>query len=526
MKLRKLKRSTAPVLLVALVAAAGAQAFGTQLRFESPAFDRPNYAIRLTFEVKSRPAALIEVRLNGAPLGPALIFKDGKPVDRAKPLDPGLYDILLDYAWASAKAYTVTVVQQEKSPSKPRTSDFNASSPAAGGIPEGCLEGFSRSYKVSEEAGIGRVNEIAYLTLTAPGAEIGGPGFRVFDGPVEVPCQVLDRRESPAPPNATASNPPTVTCKLAVSLSAAPNERKVLLVLRGRPAPLLQQDLTLSGENLGKTLRSPHLVLQFHPQSGQIFTIEYPREKVRLWNKAGVIHWNPDVFIPGIAWDHSFDWNPPEVFEERIGGLVYLNSRRGPMPHIKDMMLEVRYSVDAGHPYFIAETLMTAGKDLGVIAVRNDEMVLYKELFDSLMYRDKDGRVVTMPLREIPEGPFGLVHVAPTDVPWAGLVNLKDGYGFFSLRLESAASNLDPAGDFGHKSGTYFYAPSDGDYVYWVRPLLYTWGDYRTNSLLTFLPKGSFFYEKNAYILLRLNEETPRELDTLLRILQNPLRVF
>jgi hypothetical protein len=188
--------------------------------------------------------------------------------------------------------------------------------------------------------------------------------------------------------------------------------------------------------------------------------------------------------------------------------------------------LEVRYAVDAGHSYFLSETLLTVGKDLGVIAVRNDEMVLYKDLFDGLMYRDKDGKVVTMPLREMPESPFGLAHIAPPDIPWTGLVNSKEGYGFFSLRLEAAASSLGPAGDFLHKAGTYFYAPSDGDYVYWVRPLLYTWGDYKTNNLLTFLPKGSFFYEKNAYILLRLDDKTPQELDTLLRKLRNPLRVF
>ena len=109
---------------------------------------------------------------------------------------------------------------------------------------------------------------------------------------------------------------------------------------------------------------------------------------------------------------------------------------------------------------------------------------------------------------------------------WVGLINTTEKYGFFSLRLEAAASNLDVSGDFSHKAGTYFYAPSDGDYVYWVRPLIYTWADYATNNLLSFVPKGSFFYEKNAYVLLRLDDRTPQELDTLLRRLKNPLRVF
>jgi hypothetical protein len=43
---------------------------------------------------------------------------------------------------------------------------------------------------------------------------------------------------------------------------------------------------------------------------------------------------------------------------------------------------------------------------------------------------------------------------------------------------------------------------------------------------LSFVPGGSFFYEKNAYVLLRLTDRTPQELDTLLRRIRNPLRAF
>jgi hypothetical protein len=230
--------------------------------------------------------------------------------------------------------------------------------------------------------------------------------------------------------------------------------------------------------------------------------------------------------VPGVAWDHSFDWNPPPSFEERAGAFLYLNARRGPMPRIKDVALEVRYRVDAFHPWFIAETRMTVGKDLGAIAVRNDEMVLDRELFDGFMYRAGDGDVVTGPLEEIPEAPYGLAHVAAADLAWVGLVNTREKFGFFSVRLAAASSSLGPGGDFGLKAGTYFYAPSDGSYVYWVRPLVYTWADYATNSLMSFVPAGSFYYEKNAYVILRLDEETPRALDRLARELREPLRVF
>ncbi len=153
-------------------------------------------------------------------------------------------------------------------------------------------------------------------------------------------------------------------------------------------------------------------------------------------------------------------------------------------------------------------------------------MVLFKELFDALLYKDKKGELITLPLKETAGTPYGLVHVAPPDLGWVGLVNSKEAYGFFSLRINAADIFMDAPGDFFHKSGTYFYAPSDGDYVYWVRPLLYTWADFATNNHLTFLPKGSSFYEKNAYLLLKLDSKTPAVLDDLLKKLKNPLRVF
>jgi len=515
-----MKRFVLAILVAAVPAAAA------DIRFEAPTWESPRYQVRLALDVGTSPLTLKEVQLEGVRIEPAPVFRAGKPVDAAKPLDPGAYEVVLDYAWSSGKAYAFTLFLQGQDPAKVERRAYKAQSPSGGGIPPGGVEGFYRLYRVQETAGMERTDEVVTLTVTASRAAMPGPNLRLFDGRDEVPYQLLDLRASEPVESVAKTNPPSATAKMAVPLSVRPYEKKLLLVLRGTPRPPAPAGLSLSGEGLGKTLASPHLVLGFHPQSGQVLTIESPEAGVKLWNKAGVIHWNPDVFVPGVAWDHSFDWNPPAAFEEKAGPVVYLNARKGPMPRVKDVGLEVRYQVDAYHPWFVAETKMTVEKDLGVIAVRNDEMVLYKELFDALMYRDTSGRVVTMPLKELPETPFGLVHIAPPDVPWVGLVNTARKFGFFSLRLAATASNLDAAGDFGHKAGTYFYAPSDGDYVYWVRPLVYTWADYATNTLLSFVPKGSFFYEKNAYIVLRLSDTTPRELDTLLRRLREPLRVF
>ena len=514
-----MKKTPSLALLIGLTALG---AFG-QVKFARPTVEEPRFALVVPFEVPTGDPQFKGLNLNGQPVATFRAFRGGKTVDLAKPLAAGPVDLVLDYAWSGAKKYTITVLYQLKQTE--RRKDSAAVSPAAGGTPADCEEGFSRVYVVQEEAGLARRGEISYLTLTAPRAEVENAAFRIFAGAAELASQIIDRRESFPPESQAKTHPPTLTCKIAVALDAGAWEKKLVAVFKGTPKPPAA-DIALSGEGLGRAVRTDKLALGLHPQSGQLNTIEDLATGVKLYNKAGVIHWNPDVFIPGVAWDHSFDWKPPAVAEEKNGPLVYLNARRGPMPRIKDVNLEVRYAVPAGAPYFVCETKMTFEKDLGVIAVRNDEMVLYKELFDSLLYRDKNGALVKMPLRELPGRPYGLVHIAPDDIPWVGLINTKAGYGFFSLRLAAASSDLGVAGDFHHKAGTYFYAPSDGEYVYWVRPLLYTWAEYATNTLLTFVPRGSFCYEKNAYLVLKLDDGTPEALDTLRRRLSNPLRVF
>ncbi len=142
-------------------------------------------------------------------------------------------------------------------------------------------------------------------------------------------------------------------------------------------------------------------------------------------------------------------------------------------------------------------------KDLGVVALRNDEMVLFKELFDTIVYQDRAGSLVKKPLHELPDKPFGLAHIAPSELEWVGLVNAKAGYGFFSLRLETSVSNLEAAGG----------VPATGRArISTLPPTAITSigsgpgstpGASSPPATLTALPAGTILYEKNAYLLAR-----------------------
>jgi len=500
--------------------------YGNGLEFQSPSFNYTQYRITFQFEVKKEKILFQELLLNDKKFDYFFVLSKGKQVDLSKPLDTGMYDFFLDYAWKSSTKYRATLHYRLENSEEAKNEEKKGTSPKNGGIPSG-KEGFYRAFKAEEPIGLERKGEIAYLTFTVPKQEFENENLLIFEGDSPIESQILEVMESIPPQKATENHPVTWTYKLAFPLDMSPSEKKVILVLRGESEILATSGININGDGLGKTVENRRISLEFHPKSGQINVIECIKEGVRLHNKdAGVIHWNPGCFIPGIAWDHSFNWNPPPSFEERIGNLLYTNSRRGPLQKIKDVILEVRYSLSKNSPYFISETMMSVEKDLAVIAMRNDEMVLHKELFDSLIYKDKNNLVTQMSLKEKEGYPDGLVHVAPDDVPWAGLLNTRLNYGFFSLRIEYTNNNLKTPGTWLNRPGTYFYAPSEGKYVYWVRPLLYTWSNYTTRNLLTYLPEGSIFYEKNAYILLPLTEDFPTQLDNLLEKLKNPIRIY
>jgi hypothetical protein len=517
------------LLLIFGLAAAGlfAQSQAQSLEFKAPTIENPCFHIQFAFIVKKIKTAFQSLQMDGKPVADILVFKDGAKVELGAPLDPGIYTFILDFAWRANKAYKIVLSHLPAGAKKPSKAEFGAFSPEDGGIPSlSCEEGFYRIVKIEEEAGLGRKSEIVTATLTAPKSTIEDGRFCLFDGAVQIPYQVLDTKENTPSEAAAKDHPVTLTTKIAFPVQVAGRQTKLISVFKGEKGPFEEKGFEVTGEGLGKTVRNSVLALGFHPQSGQINTMEYFKEGVKLYNKAGVIHWNPDCFVPGVAWDHSFDWNPPAVFEEKRGEFLYRNFRSGPLPRVKDVDLEVLYTLEIDAPWILSETRMTARNDLAVIAVRNDEMVFSKELFDSLIYKSRRQGIVQMSLQAKPGVPFGLVSIGPEDADWVGLLNTKEDYGVFCLRIKDLATVFGPAGAFLHKPGTYFYAPSDGEYVYWVRPLLYTWADYSTNNLLTALPKGSVFYEKNAYLFLKLGRDYREKLDFYLQTLRNPLKVF
>jgi hypothetical protein len=169
-----------------------------QLEFRAPAFDTPHYAIYLPLEVQKTKTFLSDVRINGKKWSHYLIFKDGKYISSESALEPGKYDVIIDYAWKNSQSYAVTLTCKPEGSEKAIKFELKGNSPGMGGLPGG-EEGFYRISLIEEEVGLERTSEIICLTLTAPKDEVDDGRFIFFNGNSELPYQVLERREAPIP---------------------------------------------------------------------------------------------------------------------------------------------------------------------------------------------------------------------------------------------------------------------------------------------------------------------------------------
>lgn len=515
-------------ILVWMMMALLAPSFGEaeSLDFVLPEFEHPYYRLVFPFEVEADNTGIVSVSINGRQWPHFFVFQKAVFVDGTKPLAKGSYRIHCDYAWKGGQVYEILLTYDAGCDGDCESVTVTGTAPEGTGVSMG-EEGFYRVFRMYEPVGLDRRGEIGSLVFTVAKREFGNGDFLLLQDDTPLDYQIMDIRENIPPESVALTHPVTLTYKLAFPLRLARHGRAMLLLLRSDGTPPAESGFRIEpGPNaVGKTVRNSRVALEFHPQSGQINTIRYLEEQIKLYNEAGVIHWNPGVFIPGIAWDHSFNWKEPPSYAELEGPFVYTNTRRGPLQKIRDVDLEVKYTLLRDTPYFLSETLLRINKDLGVLAIRNDEMVLYKDLFDSFIYKRGPDRIVKGDLREMPGYPDGFVHRAPDDLEWVGLLNTQKSFGFFSIRIAYTNGNLNSAGDWMNKPGTYFYAPSSGKYVYWVRPLLYTWSEYTTRNLFTFVEEGSFFYEKNAYLTLPLAEGYMRKLDELRMRLRHPVRI-
>jgi hypothetical protein len=291
-------------------------------------------------------------------------------------------------------------------------------------------------------------------------------------------------------------------------------------LLYGNPdaePPSFKTDLQVTGTKPAWTVENNVMIVQFHGRnkslpentnkdSGQISRVTLKkRPDTPVSTSEGVLHWNPGIFVPIRGWIHSFAWDPPEVCEITRGPLFVEIRRSGIFPGIPEARLSITYRVFSNRSYIESGTVIEIADDIGVVALRNDEMI-FSEGFFSHVGWNRNGIPIVKRLDEYsPVNQHGDILRFRDDTPFITLFNPEKGIGAATVRVEYA--NIGPGGAPPTLFDNATYV-SNGHLQYWFRPLIYFHIDWDRKQLIT-VPRGSVYSERNLYFFYQAGKEQP-----------------
>jgi len=190
-----------------------------------------------------------------------------------------------------------------------------------------------------------------------------------------------------------------------------------------------------------------------------------------------------------------------------------IKERSGKTDSVPEINIEGRYEFYADLPYFQFESTMTMTEDVELDLLRNDEMTM-DSLFTHLTFPRKDGTIQHLKLYD--ELDVLEKNHIKADAEWVAFYHIEKGYGFGSIRLKYENSNLNGQISPTHSPHTKI-SRSKGNGRYWNRVL---------SDTIQGFPKGSRYYEKNAYLIFQVDNDQPeKELVYYQKCLKNPLVV-
>ena len=278
------------------------------------------------------------------------------------------------------------------------------------------------------------------------------------------------------------------------------------------PVQLMLSEDKLSVENQFYKI---HFSSEDDKRGGQINGIELKDFENQLLNRGHIsMHWAPNY-----SKSDSDSYFNMEDFPSNSENFIHremftiVKKRSGVADSVPEISINGRYEFFTDLPYFFFESTITMEKDVELDLLRNDEMTM-DSLFTHVVYPKKDGTIKHLELYDQLDS---LVeHPITDDADWVAFYNLGNGYGFGSIRLKYDNSNVN-----GKPSPTYKpytkISRATGNGRYWNRVL--------SDTVQTF-PKGSRYYEKNAYLLFSVDSQSPeKEIIHYSDCLKNPLKV-
>ncbi|MBT4484115.1 MAG: hypothetical protein HOC71_10625 [Candidatus Latescibacteria bacterium] len=281
-------------------------------------------------------------------------------------------------------------------------------------------------------------------------------------------------------------------------------------LLYGNPdaqAPSYPTDIRVSGTGPAWTIENSAMTVILH-SSGQVASVKLKaKPDVPIAPQRGVMHWNPGIFIPTRYWAHSFAWDPPEVCEIEQGPLYVEIRRSGIFPGIPEVHLEITYRIFSKRTFIESGTVMNIRKDIGVVALRNDELIFEKGFFTHMGWDDNGMPVKARLDTYKPVNRHGDILRISDNAAFITLYNPAKGVGAASVRVDY--SNIGPNGAPPTLFDNATYV-SNGELQYWFRPLIYFHVGWSRKQLIT-VPEGSIYSERNLYYFYETDIETSIE---------------
>jgi hypothetical protein len=569
-----------PVRLAQAQTAPAERSAVKSLSFATPTAEDPYHHAVVTLAKEGvKPGIVQLVEVDGLRNRDARVFNEGATDTPGGESYNGAVDgehevrIVVPVDWTNGSEHTIRVTlvdrNEETRTENKQVVEATGKAPARGGYWNADWP-HSHSLVLSEHAGIARDDEpvkaaIALFAdeITAPEKEIrvvtynprhpeAGP-----DGYVQAPFQILAvntwndpailaMEEKDAVTGESVQRfDATTTVELVFLADVAPHESRVYQVLYGNPnapAPDFSSALKVSsGEGLSQTIENGHYRYVTTPGSGAVDTITIlgEGEPVLLEHHVetnGAIHWNPEFYSPPTPWVHASDWGtdaidpqtketkryPSPEFSQHSGPVLHRTERFAPLPEQEHATVSITYEFFSNQPYTLMSSLEEVKGDHFVQALRNNELVFNKDVFNEFVWLDPEGKVQSLDLTNSRMHPVHAIEI-PAETPWMAFINRERKVGFASINLEFVIGNR--YGKLESAAQPYIYV-QNGPWFYFSRPIVYPFGGKNQTRMMP-VRDGSFYYEKAAWLPFRLadGDDPFAPVEQYRKQLSNPLHV-
>ncbi len=320
---------------------------------------------------------------------------------------------------------------------------------------------------------------------------------------------------------------PTVTARVAFLADVPARTSQVFHIYYNNEhalAKMYKTDLRVQGEAPGLRVDNDKYSIVLHPNSGHLDQITLKSmPDVPLFHRMetnGAIHWNPGAYTPPRPWTHTADWKPPKNVSFMAGPVISTAEMWDHLRELPEVDASVRYQFYPGVPYFISSTTMRINERIDVIALRNGEIVLKRELITHAAWYDvlRDS-VIVYDVKKMPD----LTDLTlEDDVPWITFYNEETGIGFCGIQLDYANAGLE---NRPRLLNPYMYI-TGGPWIYWTRALSFPFLSSNHQQVIPAM-KGYFFAERWAYLTYEIDKGEKPYAPVLKwqKRLTNPLRV-